>query len=61
MRKLCFSDKSEGTGEKINVYQNPTIPDRVFQIHLVKKEQRQDILFQERNLSISDRIEVKKF
>ena len=29
--------KPEGTGEKINVYQNPTIPDRVFQIHLVKK------------------------
>ena len=29
--------KPKGTGEKINVYQNPTIPDRVFQIHLVKK------------------------
>ena len=34
---FVFQIKSEGTGEKINVYQNPTIPDRVFQIHLVKK------------------------
>ena len=39
MRKSLFArdQNAEAAGEKINVYQNPTIPDRVFQIHLVKK------------------------